>query len=67
MIEKPEESGKDNAHFGARVVLSAIPYIGGPALEIFNKIIVPPIEIRKQKWMSEVTDALNLEDNKYIL
>lgn len=59
MLEKPEENNKDNLHLAGRVVISSIPIFGGAALELFNKIIAPPIEKRKHQWMNDVTDAIN--------
>ena len=68
----PPKAGKsDTAHAVAKAGLSAIPLVGGPAAELFNMIVVPPLERRRVEWMEEVAEALrslegqgrvNLED-----
>ena len=59
MIEKPAETMGDSIHTTARAVIATIPFFGGAALELFNVVLAQPIEIRKQKWMEEVSNALN--------
>lgn len=40
--------------------MSAIPGIGGPALEIFNAIIAPPLERRRAEWMEQLAQAFQV-------
>jgi hypothetical protein len=40
--------------------LSAIPHIGGPALELFNAVIAPPIERRRNEWLNDLAERLNV-------
>lgn len=48
-------------------MLSAIPIAGGAAIELFQFIITPPIEKRRNDWMKEIGQAVqNLEQNKGI-
>ena len=54
----PEKSFGDHLHLTARAVLSAIPAVGGPALELFNAVIAPPIERRRNVWLNELADRL---------
>lgn len=69
-LKIPKASGGDIAHAIARAGLSAIPYLGGAAVELFQGVIQPPLEKRRQKWMAEIgeklqeleTKGLNLED-----
>ena len=49
------ESDADKAHRVIRTFLSAIP----GAVEIFNSLLLPPLERRREKWMVEVTAAVN--------
>lgn len=48
----------DHGHTVARAFLSAMPAIGGPAAELFNMIIAPPLTKRRDQWMKNVADAL---------
>jgi hypothetical protein len=56
--EPPTPSVKDLAHTTVRAAVSAVPYVGSPALEFFNTVIVPPIVKRQQQWMEEVAEGL---------
>lgn len=58
-IDPSVEPVEDKVHLLARSMISALPGIGGPALEVFNSIIQPPIEKRKLSWMLQVSEALN--------
>jgi len=58
-IPLPPTPGKgDIAHAAIRTALSAIPVLGGPAVEIFAAVVAPPIERRRHDWMKEVTEIL---------
>lgn len=54
------ESEGDKAHRVVRSALSMFPVLGGPAVEIFNAIITPPLEKRRANWIKDVTEAINL-------
>jgi len=64
MTNRPEEkvptteTAGDKAHLGARALIASIPVLGGPALEIFNWLIMPPLEKRKAEWMNRVSEAI---------
>jgi hypothetical protein len=58
-ITTPRASGKDVAHAAGRAVLSAIPFAGGAAVEIFQHVIQPPLEKRRIEWMNDVGERLN--------
>jgi len=62
----PKPDQKDRAITITRAVISAIPTIGGPAVEIFAALVTPPLEGRRQEWMSEIGEALSKleEDNE---
>jgi hypothetical protein len=48
----------------ARAAISAVPYVGGPAKELFNFVITPPLEKRLAKWMNEMADRITeIEEN----
>jgi hypothetical protein len=61
------ETAGDKAHRVARALIGAIPLFSGTALELFNWLVVPPIEKRKAKWMIKVSEAINELQAKYDL
>lgn len=54
----PKPTGGDTAHMLVRAGLSAIPIVGGPAVEIFGAIINPPLSKRREKWIESIVDEL---------
>ncbi len=54
------KTGGDHLHLAARIVISAIPGIGGPALELFNATIAPSIERRRNDWLNELAQRLSM-------
>lgn len=61
--EPPSGTRGDAAHAVVRAALNAIPVAGGGAVELFNWLMTPPIERRRQAWMNDVADGLRaLED-----
>lgn len=60
----PKPSKSDATHSLVKAGLSAIPYIGGAAVELFQSVLQPPIEKRRIEWMESVGQQLKkLEDN----
>ena len=63
-LKVPVQSKGDAAHAIAKAGLSAIPIVGGPAVELFQYIIQPPLEKRRGEWMAQVGEKLQeLEAN----
>jgi hypothetical protein len=63
-LRVPASSKGDVAHAIAKAGLSAIPIIGGPAAELFQLVVQPPLERRRQAWMAEIGEKLKeLEAN----
>jgi hypothetical protein len=60
----PEPSGKDIAHTAVRAVVSSVPLVGGPAVELFNLVVTPPIEKRRQEWMRAIGEGLQQLEEK---
>ena len=54
----PKQSKGDVAHTLAKAGLSAIPVIGGPAVELFQYLVQPPLEKRRGEWMAQVGEKL---------
>lgn len=57
-INIPTQSIGDSAHAVAKAVLSVIPVVGGPAVELFQYVVQPPLEKRREKWMRSVGEKL---------
>jgi hypothetical protein len=57
-IDVPKTSAGDHLHTGTRTLISAIPLLGGPALELFNALLQTPIEKRQQEWREKITLAI---------
>ncbi len=63
----PEKNGKDRLHALAKAGLSAIPWVGGPLAELFNEVITPSIEKRRDEFFSELNARLQkLEEEKIL-
>ena len=63
-LTPPEQSSGDAIHTLARAGISAIPVISGPAVELFQMLVRPPLEKRQQEWMEAVAEALKLLEEK---
>lgn len=62
-LEAPGKSKGDAAHAIVKAGLSAIPVVGGPAVELFQHLVQPPLERRRNEWMTDVGEKLQeLED-----
>ncbi len=55
---EPEPTSGDTAHAIARAGIASIPVVGGAATELFNAIITPPLERRRQEWMIQIGETL---------
>lgn len=63
-LQEPNRNKTDVAHAVVKAGLSAIPVVGGPAAELFQTVIQPPLEKRRAEWMAQVGEKLNeLEDD----
>lgn len=54
----PKESVGDELHRGARAALSAIPFVGGAAVELFNRVLAPPIQRRRDAWLNVLAERI---------
>lgn len=57
-MEPPKQRKGDLAHAAVKAVLSAVPYVGGPAAELLQLVIQPPLERRRVEWMQAVGEKL---------
>lgn len=58
-FQPPEESKWDKGHALVKGAIGAIPIAGGAGAELFQMIVTPPLEKRRQEWMEDVGRALN--------
>jgi hypothetical protein len=60
--EVPKASKGDIVHALAKGAISAVPYVGAPAAELFSLVVTPPLERRRAEWLNAIYDRLkNLE------
>lgn len=56
-FQPPKKSAGDIAHTSAKAALSALPYVGGPAVELFQLVLQPPLEKRRAEWMERIAEG----------
>lgn len=59
LIDPIVEPDGEKAHRVARIMIGAVPILGGAGVEIFNSLIDTPMNERKVQWMNQVGNALN--------
>ena len=57
-LKPPGPSRGDAAHAVARAGLSTIPVVGGAAVELFQHVVQPPLDRRRNNWMEAVGEKL---------
>jgi len=63
----PKKTTGDLAHTAAKTAIATIPVIGGIAAELFQQVVTPPLDRRRQAWMEEIAEGLEkLEENERI-
>ena len=63
-LSVPQRSIKDAAHTFAKAGISAIPIVGGSAAELFQFIVQPPLDKRREHWMTVVGEKLKELETK---
>lgn len=63
-LEVLTQSKGDVAHSIAKAGLSAIPVVGGAAVELFQNVVQPPLEKRRAAWMAQVGAKLQELEQK---
>ena len=58
MIKKPKQNKEDLAYTIAKVGISILPVVGGPAAEIFSAVVTPPIVKRRDEWIESLVIRL---------
>ncbi|MCP4896095.1 MAG: hypothetical protein GY906_03890 [bacterium] len=59
-----EPTAGDAAHTLARTGLSALPFVGGPATELLNTVLAPPLIRRQQEWREQLAEAVRAIEEK---
>jgi hypothetical protein len=57
-LSVPQRSAADGVHAVVKAGLSAIPIVGGPAVELFQYVMQPPLEKRRERWMVDIGEKL---------
>ena len=52
--DQPDASAGDVGHSLIRAALSAIPIVGGPAQVLFETVIRPPMDRRRDEWLTDL-------------
>ena len=63
-LDPPKATKGDVAHAVAKAGLSAIPFVGGPAVELFQHLVQPPLDRRRGEWMNSVGEKLIELENR---
>lgn len=59
MVEHlPEETAGDDLHRAARAALAGLPIVGGAAVELFNRLLAPPIQQRRDAWLDGLAERI---------
>jgi hypothetical protein len=57
-LTPPASSLGDKAHALAKAGIGSIPLVGAAATELFQMLLAPPLERRRQEWMEAVAEGL---------
>jgi hypothetical protein len=57
-LSPPKPTVADAAHLATKVALSAIPYVGGPTVELFAALVHPPLQKRLEQWREDIAAAI---------
>lgn len=57
-LTPPKETKGDQVHTAARALLGAVPHAGGALAEFFDKLVVPPLEARRDEWRAQMAEEL---------
>lgn len=60
----PKAKAADHAHSAGRAIVGSIPLLGAAATELFNTIIQPPLERRRDEWLEEIAGGLDRLENE---
>ena len=58
ITQKPISTKGDKVHRAVRTIISLVPGFGGAGVELFNQIIAPPLEKRRDDWVESLAQEL---------
>lgn len=58
MNDMLKKSGGDYAHKAGEALISSLPIVGSAAATLFNEVIIPPLEKRRNQFLQDLWDAL---------
>ncbi|MCC6615805.1 MAG: hypothetical protein IT320_20205 [Anaerolineae bacterium] len=61
----PKKRLGDVEHTAIKTLAALIPYVGGSLAELFNYLVAPPIEKRRDQWLKSLYDGLKGLEQKY--
>jgi len=64
ILKDLKNSTGDYVHAGVGAALSSIPFVGSAITELFNLVIAPPLEKRRDKWLLEIYSSLTKLENR---
>lgn len=60
----PRPGAGDVGHRLVKAVASAVPVVGSPAAELFDALIKPPLERRRERWFQALADRVRELEQK---
>jgi len=57
-LSPPSEGGLDKLHRATKASIAAVPVVGGSAAEVFDMLMLPPIEARRNEWREAVGNEI---------
>jgi hypothetical protein len=63
-LSPPQASAVDARHAKTKGLISAVPYLGGVAAELFDLVIAPPLAKRRDEWMNVVAQKITELEQK---
>jgi hypothetical protein len=57
-LTPPDRSKEDHIHRIVKAGLSAVPFAGGPLAELFDALVTPPLEKRRDTWRKQIAEDL---------
>ena len=61
-LDVPKATANDHVHTLLRAVVASLPIVSNAAAELFNTIIIPPLEKRRDAWRQSVGERLQQLD-----
>src|SRR5690242_8282861 len=67
MTDVSKTGFQDIAYATTKAVLGSVPLVGAAASELLSLIVTPPIEKRREKWMTDIgRDLMELQQNRKV-